>query len=200
MPASCARSWPRAMRSATTPTRMRTSRAAAARLLADLAHPFGDCRASRYYTPCLFPAPAARSAARSSRWRARSGRSPSSGTSIARRSRPGTGAIYSTVVGQARRESIILMHDGGGPRDIRSPPCPRSSAPCARAATAFRWSPTCSGSSRSTADRRPGGAWRQGVVLAVTVTVCGLAVAVTVLVCVAVTVLVSVRTVTVLAG
>ena len=32
-------------------------------------------------------------------------------------SRPGTGSIYSTVVGQARRESIILMHDGGGPRN-----------------------------------------------------------------------------------
>ena len=32
-------------------------------------------------------------------------------------SRPGTGAIYSRIVGAARRESIILMHDGGGPRE-----------------------------------------------------------------------------------
>jgi peptidoglycan/xylan/chitin deacetylase (PgdA/CDA1 family) len=32
-------------------------------------------------------------------------------------SRPGTGAIYSRIVGAARRESIILMHDGGGPRN-----------------------------------------------------------------------------------
>jgi peptidoglycan/xylan/chitin deacetylase (PgdA/CDA1 family) len=31
--------------------------------------------------------------------------------------RPGSGAIYSRIVGQARRESIILMHDGGGPRN-----------------------------------------------------------------------------------
>lgn len=32
-------------------------------------------------------------------------------------SRPGTGAIYSRIIGQTRRESIILMHDGGGPRN-----------------------------------------------------------------------------------
>lgn len=31
-------------------------------------------------------------------------------------STPGTGAIYSTIVGNARPGSIILMHDGGGPR------------------------------------------------------------------------------------
>jgi peptidoglycan/xylan/chitin deacetylase (PgdA/CDA1 family) len=29
---------------------------------------------------------------------------------------PGTGAIYSTIVSQARNGSIVLMHDGGGPR------------------------------------------------------------------------------------
>ncbi|HET8567153.1 MAG TPA: polysaccharide deacetylase family protein [Solirubrobacterales bacterium] len=29
---------------------------------------------------------------------------------------PGTGAIYSNIVGHARNGSIILMHDGGGPR------------------------------------------------------------------------------------
>ena len=29
---------------------------------------------------------------------------------------PGTGAIYSNIVGNARNGSIILMHDGGGPR------------------------------------------------------------------------------------
>jgi peptidoglycan/xylan/chitin deacetylase (PgdA/CDA1 family) len=32
-------------------------------------------------------------------------------------STPGTGAIYSRVVGAAQPGSIILMHDGGGPRD-----------------------------------------------------------------------------------
>jgi peptidoglycan/xylan/chitin deacetylase (PgdA/CDA1 family) len=31
-------------------------------------------------------------------------------------STPGTGAIYSNIVGNARPGSIILMHDGGGPR------------------------------------------------------------------------------------
>jgi peptidoglycan/xylan/chitin deacetylase (PgdA/CDA1 family) len=31
-------------------------------------------------------------------------------------STPGTGAIYSRIVGAARPGSIILMHDGGGPR------------------------------------------------------------------------------------
>jgi len=31
-------------------------------------------------------------------------------------STPGTAAIYSTIVGTARPGSIILMHDGGGPR------------------------------------------------------------------------------------
>ncbi|MFN8215556.1 MAG: polysaccharide deacetylase family protein [Solirubrobacterales bacterium] len=31
-------------------------------------------------------------------------------------STPGTGSIYSTIVGNARPGSIILMHDGGGPR------------------------------------------------------------------------------------
>ena len=30
---------------------------------------------------------------------------------------PGTAAIYSNIVGNARPGSIILMHDGGGPRD-----------------------------------------------------------------------------------
>jgi peptidoglycan/xylan/chitin deacetylase (PgdA/CDA1 family) len=32
-------------------------------------------------------------------------------------STPGTGAIYSRVVDAAQAGSIILMHDGGGPRD-----------------------------------------------------------------------------------
>ena len=31
-------------------------------------------------------------------------------------SQPGTGAIYSNIVGHAQNGSIILMHDGGGPR------------------------------------------------------------------------------------
>jgi peptidoglycan/xylan/chitin deacetylase (PgdA/CDA1 family) len=73
---------------------------------------------SRYYTPCLFRAPG--------------GAVSGSLFAVARSlgmltiqwdvdprdwSRPGEGSIYSTVVGQARRESIILMHDGGGPRN-----------------------------------------------------------------------------------
>jgi len=29
---------------------------------------------------------------------------------------PGTGAIYSNIIGHARNGSIVLMHDGGGPR------------------------------------------------------------------------------------
>jgi peptidoglycan/xylan/chitin deacetylase (PgdA/CDA1 family) len=30
---------------------------------------------------------------------------------------PGTSKIYSNIVGNAKPGSIILMHDGGGPRD-----------------------------------------------------------------------------------
>jgi peptidoglycan/xylan/chitin deacetylase (PgdA/CDA1 family) len=30
--------------------------------------------------------------------------------------RPGSGAIYARVVGNVRNGSIVLMHDGGGPR------------------------------------------------------------------------------------
>lgn len=40
-------------------------------------------------------------------------------------SRPGSGAIYSTVVGTATRESIILLHDGGGRRDETVAALPR---------------------------------------------------------------------------
>jgi peptidoglycan/xylan/chitin deacetylase (PgdA/CDA1 family) len=39
--------------------------------------------------------------------------------------RPGTDAIYSRLVGGARRESILLMHDGGGPRDQTVAALPR---------------------------------------------------------------------------
>jgi peptidoglycan/xylan/chitin deacetylase (PgdA/CDA1 family) len=39
--------------------------------------------------------------------------------------RPGTGAIYSTVVGTAQNGSIILQHDGGGPRDETLAALPR---------------------------------------------------------------------------
>jgi len=74
--------------------------------------------ASGYYTPCLFRAP----------YGAVSGALFPVARSLGMLtiewdvdprdwSRPGTGSIYSTVVGQARRESIILMHDGGGPRN-----------------------------------------------------------------------------------
>jgi len=40
-------------------------------------------------------------------------------------SRPGTDAIYSRIVSAAGRESIILMHDGGGPRDETVAALPR---------------------------------------------------------------------------
>jgi len=74
--------------------------------------------ASGYYTPCLFRAP----------YGAVSGALFPVARSLGMLtiewdvdprdwSRPGTGSIYSTVVSQARRESIILMHDGGGPRN-----------------------------------------------------------------------------------
>jgi peptidoglycan/xylan/chitin deacetylase (PgdA/CDA1 family) len=75
-------------------------------------------RASGYYTPCVFRAPygavggglfpVARSLGMLTiQW------------DVDPRdwARPGTGSIYSTIVGQARPESIILMHDGGGPRN-----------------------------------------------------------------------------------
>jgi peptidoglycan-N-acetylglucosamine deacetylase len=40
-------------------------------------------------------------------------------------SRPGTDAIYSRVVSAARSQSIILMHDGGGPRNETVSALPR---------------------------------------------------------------------------
>jgi len=40
-------------------------------------------------------------------------------------SRPGTDAIYSRVTGMAQRGSVILMHDGGGPRDQTLAALPR---------------------------------------------------------------------------
>jgi peptidoglycan/xylan/chitin deacetylase (PgdA/CDA1 family) len=39
--------------------------------------------------------------------------------------RPGSGSIYSTLVGGARAGSILLMHDGGGPRDQTVAALPR---------------------------------------------------------------------------
>ena len=83
-------------------------------------------RASGYYTPCLFRAPYG----------------AVSGTIIGQArglgldtiqwdvdprdwSRPGTDAIYSRIVSAAGRESIILMHDGGGPRDETVAALPR---------------------------------------------------------------------------
>ena len=74
--------------------------------------------ASGYYTPCVFRAP----------YGAVSGSLFPVARSLGMLTiqwdvdprdwaRPGTDSIYSTIVGHARRESIILMHDGGGPRD-----------------------------------------------------------------------------------
>ena len=75
-------------------------------------------RASGYYTPCLFRAPGgAVSAALFPVARSLGMLTIEWDVDPRDWSRPGTGSIYSTVVGQARRESIILMHDGGGPRN-----------------------------------------------------------------------------------
>ena len=74
--------------------------------------------ASGYYTPCVFRAP----------YGAVSGSLFPVARSLGMLTiqwdvdprdwaRPGTDSIYSTIVGHARRESIILMHDGGGPRN-----------------------------------------------------------------------------------
>ena len=40
-------------------------------------------------------------------------------------SMPGSGAIYSRIVGAAQPGSIILMHDGGGPRSETLAALPR---------------------------------------------------------------------------
>ena len=75
-------------------------------------------RASGYYTPCLFRAPGgAVSGALFPVARSLGMLTIEWDVDPRDWSRPGTGSIYSTVVGQARRESIILMHDGGGPRN-----------------------------------------------------------------------------------
>ena len=74
--------------------------------------------ASGYYTPCLFRAPGgAVSGALFPVARSLGMLTIQWDVDPRDWSRPGTGSIYSTVVGQARRESIILMHDGGGPRN-----------------------------------------------------------------------------------
>jgi peptidoglycan/xylan/chitin deacetylase (PgdA/CDA1 family) len=75
-------------------------------------------RASGYYTPCVFRAPGgAVSGALFPVARSLGMLTIQWDVDPRDWSRPGTGSIYSTVVGQARRESIILMHDGGGPRN-----------------------------------------------------------------------------------
>ena len=48
---------------------------------------------------------------------------------------PGVGAIVSRVLAQVQPGSIIISHDGGGPRARRSRPIRRSSRRCASAAT-----------------------------------------------------------------
>lgn len=83
-------------------------------------------RASGGYVPCLFRAPGGAVSG------ALIGVARSLGTLTIQWdvdprdwSRPGSGAIYSTVVGTATRESIILLHDGGGPRDQTMAALPR---------------------------------------------------------------------------
>jgi peptidoglycan-N-acetylglucosamine deacetylase len=83
-------------------------------------------RSSGYYTPCLFRAPGgAVSGALFPVARSLGMLTIEWDVDPRDWSRPGTGAIYSTVVGQARRESIILMHDGGGPRNETVAALPR---------------------------------------------------------------------------
>ena len=60
-------------------------------------------------------------------------------------SNPGSGAVYSRVVGAVRPGSIVVMHDGGGTRADTLAALPRSSRRCGAADTASSPSPNCSG-------------------------------------------------------
>ena len=73
-------------------------------------------------------------------------------------STPGTDAIYSRVVSQTKPGSIILMHDGGGPRGQTLAALPRIIHTLRGAATSSPPCPTCSGCSRSSAERERVGA------------------------------------------
>jgi peptidoglycan-N-acetylglucosamine deacetylase len=69
------------------------------------------------YTPCLFRAPyGAVSAPLISEARSQGMNTIQWDVDPTDWSTPGTGAIYSRIVSQTRPGSIILMHDGGGPR------------------------------------------------------------------------------------
>lgn len=83
-------------------------------------------RAATGYTPCLFRAPyAAISGALFSVARAQGMLTIGWNVDPFDWSRPGTAAIYSRVVGAVQRESIVIMHDGGGARDQTVAALPR---------------------------------------------------------------------------
>jgi peptidoglycan-N-acetylglucosamine deacetylase len=74
-------------------------------------------KATGGYTPCLFRAPyGAVSAPLISEARGQGMNTIQWDVDPTDWSTPGTGAIYSRIVSQTRPGSIILMHDGGGPR------------------------------------------------------------------------------------
>ena len=83
-------------------------------------------RGATGYTPCLFRAPyGAVSGALFSVARGQGMLTIGWNVDPFDWSRPGTDAIYSRVVGAVQRESIVIMHDGGGPRDETVAALPR---------------------------------------------------------------------------
>jgi peptidoglycan/xylan/chitin deacetylase (PgdA/CDA1 family) len=86
----------------------------------------GAIRRAAHYTPCLFRAPFG-AVSRTIIGQARGLGLDTIEWDVDPRdwSRPGTDTIYSRVVGGARPESIILMHDGGGPRNETVSALPR---------------------------------------------------------------------------
>jgi peptidoglycan/xylan/chitin deacetylase (PgdA/CDA1 family) len=83
-------------------------------------------RAASGYTPCLFRAPYnAVSGALFAVARAQAMLTIGWNVDPRDWSRPGADAIYSRVVGAVQRESIVIMHDGGGPRNQTVAALPR---------------------------------------------------------------------------
>jgi peptidoglycan/xylan/chitin deacetylase (PgdA/CDA1 family) len=83
-------------------------------------------RAATGYSPCLFRAPyGAVSGALFAVARAQNMLTIGWNVDPMDWSRPGTDAIYSRVVGAVERESIVIMHDGGGPRNETVAALPR---------------------------------------------------------------------------
>jgi peptidoglycan/xylan/chitin deacetylase (PgdA/CDA1 family) len=83
-------------------------------------------RAATGYSPCLFRAPyGAVSGALFAVARAHGMLTIGWNVDPMDWSRPGADAIYSRVVGAVQRESIVIMHDGGGPRNQTVAALPR---------------------------------------------------------------------------